>query len=104
LAGALLETFVFVELLKSHWHRLRQPSIYFYRDRDGKEIDLVLAHDGALHAIEVKLAATPNRRWARQFQVLDRLGVPIAGKAVACLCAEVLPLGEQVLTLPVGAI
>jgi predicted AAA+ superfamily ATPase len=104
MAGALLETFVIVEILKSYWHRLRQPSLYFYRDRDRKEIDVVLAHDGALHAIEVKLAATPNRRWAGQFQVLERLGVPVASKAVACLCPEVLPLGEQVLTLPIGGI
>ena len=95
MAGAILETHVVIEVLKSFWHRLRQPSIYYYRDKDKKEIDILVAHDGGLSAIEVKLAATPNRRWAASFRVLEKLAVPVRGQGVACLCPEPLPLSKR---------
>jgi predicted AAA+ superfamily ATPase len=104
MAGAMLETFVLSEILKSYWHRMRHPALYFYRDRDRKEVDLVLIHDGKLYAIEVKLAAKPRRRWVSQLGVLDRLGMPIGGQAVLCLCSEAIPLDRQTQAIPVGTI
>jgi len=104
LAGPILETFVVAEVLKSHWHRMRRPAIFHYRDRDGREVDLVLEHDGRLHGLEVKLAASPRRSWGGTFQPLDRLGLPTGPHAVVCLCPELLPLDERTWAVPVGLI
>ena len=104
LAGPMLETFVVTEILKSFWHRMRRPAAYFYRDRDGREVDIVIEHDGRLHGIEVKLAASPKRSWRRGFAPLDRLGLPVGGRAVVCLSPELLPLDEGTWAVPVGLI
>ncbi len=45
MSGAILETYIFAEILKSWWNRGRQPPVYYYRDKDGKEIDLLLVGD-----------------------------------------------------------
>jgi chaperonin GroEL (HSP60 family) len=36
--GAILETYAYIEILKSYWHNGLEPNIYFYRDNDQKEI------------------------------------------------------------------
>ena len=46
--GAIFETHVVAEILKSWWHHARQPQLHFYRDRDGREVDLLFEADGKL--------------------------------------------------------
>lgn len=102
LAGAIFETFVVTEILKSFWHRMRRPAFYFYRDRDGKEVDLLIEHDGRLHGVEVKLGASPRRSWTRTFAPLDRLDLPVAECAVVSLAPELSPLDETTWAVPIG--
>ena len=49
MAGALFETWVVGELLKSWWHHGQQAPLYFYRDKDQKEIDVLVVRDGVVH-------------------------------------------------------
>ena len=48
-------------MLKSYWHRVRPARFYFYRDRDQREIDLVIEADGTLRPVELKKTARPSR-------------------------------------------
>lgn len=59
MAGEMFESFVFSEILKSYWHRAKRPAIYIYRDKDQKEIDLLIEENGKLYPIEIKKTATP---------------------------------------------
>jgi hypothetical protein len=104
MSGAILETHVFAELLKSWWHRLRAPNLYYYRDKDGKEIDFLFEQDQTLFPVEVKRSATPSREWSRTFSVLERFGKPVGDGAIICLCRESIPLGKNVMAFPVGAL
>ena len=67
MSGAILESFVVGEVLKSWWHLGKDPSLYHYRDKDGREIDLVIAHDGRLYPVEIKKAATVRAEDAQAF-------------------------------------
>ena len=102
MSGAMLETHVFVEILKSWWNRGQEPRIYYYRDRDGREIDFVLVADGTLHPIEVKKTTQPGASIARTFQSLDRLSMTRGQGAVVCLAQEMLPLDRKTAAVPVG--
>ena len=102
--GAILETYVFTEILKSWWHRLQTPQLYYYRDRDAKKIDFLLVQDQTLYPIEVKLHATPQRSWVRPFKSLEKFKMPIGDGAVVCLCQEPLPLARDVMAVPVGVL
>jgi hypothetical protein len=101
MAGAVFETFVFAELLKSWWNRLKEPRIYYYRDKDRREIDFVFDLDGKLYPVEAKLSASPKKDWVRHFAALDRLGARGPG-AVVCLSRDLTPLDRKSNAVPVG--
>ncbi len=102
--GPIFETYVVSEILKSWWHRMRTPQLHYYRDRDGKEIDLLFVKDQTLHPVEVKMGATPNRGWVKPFGVLEKFALPVGEGAVVCLCSEPLPLTRNAMAVPVGVI
>ena len=60
MAGALFENWVVSEIIKSYWHRGEDPSLFFWRTREGDEIDLVQEKGGELHAAEIKLSDKPR--------------------------------------------
>ncbi len=101
MSGAILETFVVSELLKSYWHNGRAVNLHFYRDRDGKEVDLLIEQDNRLYPIEIKKTATPSRTASRNFDVLSRLGRDIGPGAVLCLKETVVPLSAEVSSIPI---
>jgi len=105
LAGSILETYAFVEILKSYWHNGKEESIYFYRDRHGKEIDFVIEKNGTLYPIEVKRTSSPNTDDFKNFSVLSNNNTVKTGTgAVICLYPEVIPIGKDVLSVPIWGI
>ncbi|GHT94987.1 ATPase [Alphaproteobacteria bacterium] len=104
LSGAMFETYVFCELLKSFWNRGRDAPFYFYRDRDMKEIDLLMEQNGVLYPIEIKKTAMPSRTATKNFSVLEKIGVKVGHGVVICLVNSPIPISETVIAIPVGAI
>ena len=103
MSGNILETFVFAEILKSYWNNAQQPNIYFYRDTDQKEVDFVIETNDTLYPIEVKKTANPNgvKLW---FNVLKNTGKQIGNGAVICLYNSILPIKENIYSIPVNYI
>ena len=75
-AGSMLETWIVTELLKSWWHNGRPAPFYFYRDKDQKEVDLLIVQDGTLYPLEIKKSASPGKETVRHFQALSKLNLP----------------------------
>ena len=65
MSGAILESWVVAEILKSYWHQGRLAPFHYYRDKDQCEIDLVIEADGVLYAVEIKKTASPGGHAAR---------------------------------------
>jgi predicted AAA+ superfamily ATPase len=104
MSGALLETWVIAELLKSYYHKGRTPPFYYYRDKDGREIDLLIAQDGVLYPLEIKKTASPSRDDVRNFAALEKQGMAIGPGGVVCLAAQSLPLTATAYSIPVWTI
>jgi uncharacterized protein len=62
LSGALLETYVVMEICKSHWYAGTNAAFWFYRDANQHEVDLILDYEGRLYPIEIKRAAAVKGR------------------------------------------
>jgi uncharacterized protein len=58
--GAILENYVVAEIRKTYLNCGKEPYLYYYRDKDAREIDIVLEHDGILNPIEIKKTANPG--------------------------------------------
>lgn len=104
MSGAILETWIMAELLKSYWHNGRHAPFYYYRDKDQKEIDLIIARDGTIYPLEFKKTASAGKDAIRHFQALQSLKAPIGPGGLICLSEEVLPLSPDICSIPVGAI
>jgi predicted AAA+ superfamily ATPase len=100
--GAILETYIFGEILKSYWHNGKHPQMYFYRDTDQREIDFVFEINGTLYPVEVKKTATPSLTVTKSFCALKALQKPIGPGAVICLREKDIPLSNEVSIIPIG--
>ena len=101
LSGAIFETWIFTEILKTYLHNGLEPSLYYYHDKDRKEIDLLIFKNGRVYPVEIKKTASPNRDMVSVFKSLKRLGLNIGSGCLICLCNDILPLMNNVYALPV---
>ena len=105
LAGSMLETYVFIEILKSFWHNGSDPLIYFYRDTSQKDIDFILEKNMTLYPVEVKKTTLPGPGDTKNFNVLKKLGKETGTGAIICLSSTFSPLPKQdIITVPVWEI
>ncbi len=104
MSGAIFETWVIGELLKSYLHNGRQPVFYYYRDKDKKEIDLLIIQDNIVYPLEIKKSATPTRYDVRHFRVLDRLPLIRGQGGIICLTQHLIPLAENIAAIPAAAL
>ncbi|MCU0577856.1 MAG: ATP-binding protein [Desulfobacterota bacterium] len=104
MSGAILETWIISELLKGYWHNGRSAPFYYYRDRDGKEVDLLIVQDGTVYPVECKKTASPRMDDIRHFKTLNRLGMPVGPGGIICMVDRSLPLTRDVHTIPVAAL
>jgi hypothetical protein len=100
MSGAIFETWIMSEILKSWWHNGRQAPFYYYRDKDQKEIDLLIVQDGIIYPLEFKKTASPSKDSARHFKVLEKFKVPIKQGGIVCLISQSLPITSTVFSIP----
>ena len=102
MAGNFFETFVISEIVKSFANRGIDPPLYFYRDKDKYEIDLLINVDGMLYPVEIKKTATPGPSDAKNFFVLERIKqIEIAEPVIICNCSGPVVVGKGVTAVPV---
>lgn len=104
MSGAIFETFAVSEIIKSFLNAGRDPShIFYYRDKDKREIDLVIENGRSLYPIEIKKGATVRKDWARGLRVLDRVtDHTVERKTVLSLVERPTPVAEDVLAVPLN--
>ncbi len=104
MSGAILETYVVIEILKSYWHNGLEAPLYFYRDKDQKEIDLLISKDQKIYPIEIKKTASPTKHAIKNFNLSENLKMNISHGAVICLIDKPLPLTSTVDAIPLNLI
>lgn len=103
MSGSLFENFVISEIIKSYYNSGHDSKdIYFYRDKDKKEIDLIIEKDNILYPIEIKKSAQPTIDMAKSFSVLHKIpGKTVGQGCILCQCDRMHYLSDNVAALPV---
>lgn len=105
-SGQFLETFVVSEIIKSFYNKGIEPPIYFYRDTNQKEIDLLIEYDHTLYPVEIKSTASPDKKMAKAFGILkDNLPedeIRISNGTIINQYPQKLWLAEDLVALPVN--
>ena len=102
-SGAFFETFVVGEILKGYYNSGKEPNLYYYRDIDKKEIDLLMVGAGCIYPMEIKKAKTPSDP-DKNFSVLGKLGLEVKPGLIICMADEFFPLKRDTWLCPVTMI
>jgi len=100
--GAMLETYVVSEILKSYQYNGQSVNSYFYRDKDKKEIDLLIERDGKMYPIEIKRSASPKESDVKNFKILETMNLQTGQGAIVCFYDKLLPLNREVTIVPMS--
>jgi predicted AAA+ superfamily ATPase len=102
MSGAMLETWVISEIIKSYLHHGRSPRVYFYRDKDKREIDLLIEENGTLYPIEIKKTASIKNAGFKGFGLLEGLNTPIGHGGVICMVSTLTAISNDADAIPIG--
>ena len=102
--GAILENYVVAEIMKTYLNSGKEPFMYYYRDKDAKEIDIILEHDGVLNPIEIKKSSNPGSEPIKVFALLDKASTPRSKGAVICMKPELSAIDRDNCIVPVWVI
>ena len=102
--GAVLENYVVAEIMKTYLNSGKEPYMYYYRDKDAKEIDIVIEHDGVLNPIEIKKTSNPGSELVKVFDLLDRSSTPREKGAVLCMKPELSAIDRENYIVPIWVI
>ena len=102
LGGAIFETFVVSEIIKNFTSHGVDPKmhLYYYRDKDQKEIDLIYAEANVLYPIEIKKGVSPNRP-DKHFGVLKKFSDNISTGLVFCMSNKLQPINKNCWLVPI---
>lgn len=104
LAGHILENYVVTEIIKSYKNAAKECLFWYYRDKDNKEVDMILESDGELHPIEIKRSVNPGTELTGAFKVLNKATVPRGTGAIICMREELSAVDSSNLIVPVWMI
>lgn len=103
MAGAFFETFVISEIAKSYYNKgILELPLYFYRDKNMNEIDLLIEDNGMLYPLEIKKHADPQKKDIAAFSQLDNITSAKRGPGgVICLYDNLVTLKDNDRVIPV---
>lgn len=101
MSGAFFETFVVSEIVKSYLNAGKRPPLYYYRDSDRKEIDLIIEENGLLQPVEIKKSAHPKKNAGRHFSVLEKTNKEVTIGNTICMVDDLMPLTPNNWAVPV---
>ena len=103
MSGAFFETYVVSEIIKSFYNHGIEPNqyIYYYRDIDKKEVDILLVKEGALYPVEIKKGIAPSKP-TKNFTVLEKYNMPIKQGMVIDNAEKIRVLNDEAFIMPVS--
>ena len=102
--GAILENFVVAELLKTYHNNAKECLLWYYRDSNSNEIDMVIENDGALHPLEIKRSVNPGTELTHAFHLLDKASVPRGTGAILCMRPKLSAINAETFIVPIWMI
>ena len=102
--GSILENYIVSEIRKTYFNNGINCSMWYYRDKNNKEIDIIIENNGELHPIEIKRSANPASELINTFSVLNRSSISKGKGAVICMKQDLSAFNSDNFIIPVWMI
>ena len=104
LNGAILENYVVSEVLKTYQNDAKECLLWYYRDKEMHEIDMIIESDGMLHPLEVKRSVNPGSKLIGAFDILNKGSVPKGKGALLCMRPTLSAVNSDNYIIPIWMI
>jgi len=104
LNGAILENYVVSEIRKTFYNAGRTGNLWYYRDKDQNEIDMIIERNGRVHPIEIKRTANPGSELIKAFEILDKGPLERGNGAILCTREHLTALDARDFVVPIWMI
>lgn len=101
--GACLETYVVTEIVKSCFNAGKPADLFYYRDIDRKEIDLLIVEGDTMYPIEIKKGKEPSKP-DKNFDVLAQFKMNVQPGIILCMSDELIPYNRQTWYCPISVL
>lgn len=101
--GAIFETYLISEIIKSFSNNGLDPRkyLYYYRDHNGCEIDLLVLYDHIIYPVEIKKSANPQKSSIKNFKVIEKFAMDCGNGIVLCLMEDIFALDSNNYCVPI---
>lgn len=97
----ILENYAVSELLKTYHNQAKECLIWYYRDKEMNEVDMIIESDGMLHPLEIKRSVSPGSELIGTFEILDKGSVPRGKGALLCMRPELSAINSDNYIIPI---
>lgn len=102
-SGEFFETWVVTEIYKSYANKVIVPPLYYLRNFNGKEIELIIWQNGTAYPIAIKKSAYPSKA-VKTFAILEPVSadakIQIGAGGIVCLIDDLLPASDNLYYIP----
>lgn len=101
--GAIFETYLISEIIKSYTNHGKdaRTRLYYYRDTNQKEIDLLVFYDNKVYPVEIKKSANPGKGALKNFDIVEKFGVEVGNGIVLCMMENIMAIDENNYYVPI---
>ena len=101
--GAIFETYIISEIIKSYTNNGKDPRtrLYYYRDTNQKEIDLLIFYDNKVYPVEIKKSANPGKTAIKNFDIVSKFGSKMGNGAILCMMENIMAIDENNYYVPI---
>lgn len=100
MAGALFETFILAELMKSFLNQGEEPPLWYYRTKEKEEVDILIEKNGKLYPIEIKLSSRVTTEDMKGIRSLEKSNIPLGKAAFITASPKPYPLTRNTTVVP----
>lgn len=102
-SGAIFETYVISEIIKSFTNKGLDPRkhLYFYRDNNQKEIDLLVIDNNVIYPIEIKKSSNPRKEAIKNFDIVKKFELEMGNGIVLCLTKDIIAIDDNNYYVPI---
>lgn len=101
--STFFETYVITEIVKSYYNAGKHADLYFYRDTDQKEVDLLIIEGNKIYPIEIKKGKHPQHS-DKNFHALEQFGMEVQPGIIICMSDDFVPYHRNTWYFPVSAL
>ena len=102
-SGPIFETYIISEIIKSFVNHGKdaRKHLYYYRDNNQKEIDLLINYNNIMYPIEIKKSASPRKNAIKNFDVVNKFETTKGNGIVICMTKNIIALDEENYMVPI---